>query len=196
VRTPSGISLLPLSARYELPQLLEPPLSLPALALSGHSEHSEESLILLYPAGAPRIVGSAAPAVSIAVALRGHSEHCEESLRHYVGLRCSAVLAAARVFFLCRSPTWSFRSAARNPSFFLPAGFHHPKSSPDSNRKPSMARSIGNTGVKAPFLFIVGLKLSFRSAARNPSFVFLRTRVSAVASPFLFAAVYVVIPGK
>ena len=76
--------------QYDLPQLLGRPFFPLALALSRHSEQSEESLIHLYPAGAPRIVGSAATAVSIAVALRGHSEQSEESLRHYVGLRCSA----------------------------------------------------------------------------------------------------------
>ena len=75
--------------QYDLPQLLGRPFFPLALALSRHSEQSEESLIHLYPAGAPRIVGSAAPAVSIAVALR-HSEQSEESRRHYVGLRCSA----------------------------------------------------------------------------------------------------------
>ena len=64
----------------------------------------------------------------------------------------------------------SFRSAARNPSFFFPAGFHRQKNSPDSNRELSMAQPIRNTGVKAPLLCVVGRKLSFRSAARNPSF--------------------------
>jgi len=64
-----------------------------------------------------------------------------------------------RLFFCLKAlllfgPKLSFRSAARNPSFFLPVVF--PRSLPFA--------------VVFRFCFRSGLKLSFRSKARNPSF--------------------------
>jgi hypothetical protein len=77
-------------------------------------KRSEESLIHLYPAGAPRIDGSAAPAVSIAVALRGHSERSEESLRHWafaaLGAVCELPQLLGRRFLVASALTSSFRT--------------------------------------------------------------------------------------
>ena len=97
---------------------------------------------------------------------------------------CVAFLLASSFALrrFCCGLKLSFRSAARNPSFFLPAGFSiTPKNSPDSNRELSTwsvriskeSQALGfcrprcsvNSAVARAAHFLVGggLKLSFRT---------------------------------
>ena len=48
--------------------------------------------------------------LQLRLGLRRHSEQSEESLSIMLAFGCSAPAAAAPVVFLCRSPTWSFRT--------------------------------------------------------------------------------------